>query len=210
MTQPTMPTSPRKKSPLYPPPAPAPGRRDSEAIVQAILDAALGLPPDVAMVTIAKRAGVGEASLYRYFPTQGALHAELTRRFQRQFRDAVKQITETPSLSIEEGIRSICQVGLMLPKEWRRIADLVVPFSWSESHAVEVYGEVLELITAWAARRLPDPPPDLPDRVFIAFASVRGIMIISSMMPARAPNDARLFEHALRTVLDTLQPPKGR
>lgn len=207
MMRSTMPDSTRKKGPLYPPPPPAPGRRDSEVIVQAIVDAARTLPPDVAMVAIAKRAGVGEASLYRYFPTQGALHAELTRRFQRQFRDAVKQITETPALSLEAGLRLICQVGLMLPKEWRRIADIVVPFRWSEPHAVEVYGEVIELITAWAARLLPTPPPDLANRVFVAFASVRGIMIISSMMQERAPDDAQLSEHAFRTALTTLQAP---
>jgi AcrR family transcriptional regulator len=173
--------------------------------VQAIIDAALALSPDAAMATIAKRAGVGEASLYRYFPTQGALHAELTRWFQRRFREAVQQVTETPNLSLEDGLRQICALALMLPKEWRRVADLAVPFTWSESHANEVYGDVIALITAWAATRLPGPPPDLTTRVFIAFASVRGIMIISSMMPHLAPDDGALFEHALRTTLTTVR-----
>lgn len=201
-----MPNQPKKR-PLDPPAPPAPGRRDSEAIVQAIVDAALALPPDTTMATIAKRAGVGEASLYRYFPTQGALHAELTRRFQRQFRDAVVVLTETPSLSLEQGIRQICAVGLMLPKEWRRIADLAVPFTWSESHANEVYGEVIAIITTWAATRLAAVPSDLPERVFIAFASVRGIMIMSSMMPNLALDDGPLLEHCVRTVLSTLLAP---
>jgi AcrR family transcriptional regulator len=197
--------STRKRPPLDPPAAPKPGRRDSEAIVNAIIDAALGLPPNSPMATIAKRAGVGEASLYRYFPTRGALHAELTRRFQRHFRDAVQAVTETPNLSVEDGLRQICTVALMLPKEWRRIADLAVPFTWSESHAAEVYGEVIALITTWVSRQMPTAPPDLPSRVFIAFASVRGIMIMSSMMPEQAPDVPALLEYAVATVLTTLR-----
>lgn len=196
--------STRKRAPLDPPSAPKPGRRDSEAIVTAIIDAALGLPPDASMATIAKRAGVGEASLYRYFPTRGALHAELTRRFQRHFRDAVQAVTETPNLSLEDGLRQICKVGLMLPKEWRRIADLAVPFTWSESHATEVYGDVIALITTWISGRLPTAPADLSSRVFIAFASVRGIMIMSSMMPDQAPDVPQLLEYALAIILTIL------
>jgi AcrR family transcriptional regulator len=194
-----------RRKPLNPPAPPAPGRRDSEDIVRAILDAALTLPPDAPMATIAKRAGVGEASLYRYFPTQGALHAELTRRFQRQFRDDVRRVTESPDLSLEEGLSQICTLALRLPKEWRRVADLAVPFTWSESHANEVYGEVIDLITAWAASRVSPPPADLATRVFIAFASVRGIMIVSSMMPERSPDDAELFEQVHQTILVTIR-----
>ncbi len=197
--------STRKRRPLAPPSPPTPGRRDSEAIVRAIIDAALALPPNASMATIAKRAGVGEASLYRYFPNQGALHAELTRRFQRNFRDAVQAVTGTPNLSLEDGLRQICQVALMLPTEWRRIADLAVPFTWSASHAAEVYGDVIALITTWTADRLPTAPPDLASRVFIAFASVRGIMIMSSMMPEQAPDVPELLEYAVATILATLQ-----
>lgn len=172
--------------------------------MQAVVDAALALPPDAPMATIARHAGVGEASLYRYFPTQGALHAELTRHFQRQFRDAVHAVTQTPDLSLEQGVRQICAVALMLPKEWRRVADLAVPFTWSEAHANDVYGEVIALITTWAATQV--TAPDLATRVFIAFASVRGIMIISSMMPGLAPDDTQLFEYSVRTALAALIP----
>lgn len=197
-------TSRARKAPLKPPAPPSPARRDSEAIVRAIVEAASALPPDAPMASIARRAGVGEASLYRYFPTQGALHAELTRRFQRLFRDSVREVTATADLSLEDGLFQICQLALALPKEWRRVADLAVPFTWSESHANEVYGEVLDLITAFAARRMPSPPADLATRVFIAFAAGRGMMIISSMMPGLAPEDDVLFEHVWRTTLSTI------
>jgi AcrR family transcriptional regulator len=55
-------------------------RKDADANRKAILDAARGLfadSTDVAMSTIAKRAGVGQATLYRNFPNRGALAGEI-------------------------------------------------------------------------------------------------------------------------------------
>jgi AcrR family transcriptional regulator len=55
-------------------------RKDASANRTAILEAARELfadSVDVAMCTIAKRAGVGQATLYRNFPNRGALAAEI-------------------------------------------------------------------------------------------------------------------------------------
>jgi AcrR family transcriptional regulator len=55
-------------------------RKDASENRQAILEAARQLfadSTDVAMSTIAKRAGVGQATLYRNFPNRGALAAEI-------------------------------------------------------------------------------------------------------------------------------------
>jgi AcrR family transcriptional regulator len=55
-------------------------RRDARDNREAILDAARDLfadSADVAMSKIAKRAGVGQATLYRNFPNRGALAAEI-------------------------------------------------------------------------------------------------------------------------------------
>jgi AcrR family transcriptional regulator len=55
-------------------------RRDARDNREAILDAARDLfadSPDVAMSKIARRAGVGQATLYRNFPNRGALAAEI-------------------------------------------------------------------------------------------------------------------------------------
>jgi AcrR family transcriptional regulator len=55
-------------------------RKDASENRQAILEAARALfadSTDVAMSTIAKRAGVGQATLYRNFPNRGALAAEI-------------------------------------------------------------------------------------------------------------------------------------
>jgi AcrR family transcriptional regulator len=58
-----------------------PGRRkDADENREAILGAARELfadSTDVAMSTVAKRAGVGQATLYRNFPDRGALAAEI-------------------------------------------------------------------------------------------------------------------------------------
>jgi AcrR family transcriptional regulator len=59
---------------------PSQQRKDARNNREAILDAARALfadSADVAMSTIAKRAGVGQATLYRNFPNRGALAAEI-------------------------------------------------------------------------------------------------------------------------------------
>jgi AcrR family transcriptional regulator len=55
-------------------------RRDARDNREAILDAARALfadSADVAMCQVARRAGVGQATLYRNFPSRGALAAEV-------------------------------------------------------------------------------------------------------------------------------------
>jgi AcrR family transcriptional regulator len=59
---------------------PDPLRRDARDNREAILDAARALfadSADVAMCQVARRAGVGQATLYRNFPSRGALAAEI-------------------------------------------------------------------------------------------------------------------------------------
>ena len=55
-------------------------RRDARDNREAILEAARALfadSTDVAMCQVARRAGVGQATLYRHFPSRGALAAEI-------------------------------------------------------------------------------------------------------------------------------------
>ena len=59
-------------------PRPHTGRRRNEAVRRAILDAALGLLADadgapVTVETIARAAGVGKQTLYRWWPSKGAV-----------------------------------------------------------------------------------------------------------------------------------------
>ena len=66
----------RSPDPLAPPQAPAPSRPESTAIVDALVAAALELGPDASVNAIAERAGVGVASLYRYFPSKASILAK--------------------------------------------------------------------------------------------------------------------------------------
>ena len=59
-------------------------RRDARDNREAILDAARALfadSADVAMCQVARRAGVGQATLYRNFPSRGALAAEILEEY---------------------------------------------------------------------------------------------------------------------------------
>jgi AcrR family transcriptional regulator len=59
---------------------PAPQRRDARDNRAAIIDAARELfadSADVAMCQVARRAGVGQGTLYRHFPNRSALAAEI-------------------------------------------------------------------------------------------------------------------------------------
>jgi len=76
----------RSKDPLAPQPEPAPTTSDSAEIVEAIVAAVIAIgDPNVSVNAIAERAGVGVASVYRYFPNKSAIYAEISRRLQRDF-----------------------------------------------------------------------------------------------------------------------------
>jgi AcrR family transcriptional regulator len=153
------------------------------------LTAAISLPGDTTMAALAERAGVGPASLYRYFPDLGAVYAELARLAQRQFLEMVKIITADTELATEQGIELMCRLAIALPRHLRRKVDLDVPFAWSEQHAIPIFNEAIDVITAWLRSRLPSPPDDLRRRVFLMFAYNRGIIIFSAMMPDGSPED---------------------
>ena len=144
---------------------------------------------------LADRAGVGPASLYRYFPNLGAVYAELARYTQRQFLEMIKLLVSQRDLPTEQGIEMMCRLAIALPRHLRRKVDLDVPFAWSEHHAVHVFDEAIEVITAWLRSRLPSPPADLRQRVFLMLAYNRGIIILSAMMPDAAPDDDEAVRH---------------
>ena len=65
-------------------------RRDARDNRAAILDAARELfadSADVAMCQVAKRAGVGQGTLYRHFPNRGALAAEILDEYIVRFEE---------------------------------------------------------------------------------------------------------------------------
>ena len=188
-----------------PPPAPNPKRSDSQAIVESIIAAALELAsPDVTMNEIAERAGVGIASLYRYFPNRTAIYAEISRRLLRKFQSQLQVILADSDQDLQAAVTEVCRavvVGPEVSPEVRRSLNLLVPFSWSAQSADDVFRTALLGITAWLEHKLEEPPADLAQRVFVAFASARGAMNMSTIYPDLAPSHEALIRHMARGVM---------
>ncbi|MCA9177068.1 MAG: TetR/AcrR family transcriptional regulator [Planctomycetales bacterium] len=206
----------KRRDPLAPQPPPAPSRSDSSEIVEAIITATIELgDPDASMNHIARRAGVGVASVYRYFPNKGAIYAEISRRMQRDYLDRVRRLLERSDLSMQEAVEACCRAALVVPgasPELRRALNLAVPFSWSQDNAREVFTETIAEFTKWLAARLTPPPPDLAERVFAAFAAGRGLVMVSRVLPDLAPDDEALVKHMVNIALACLMPrrsPRG-
>lgn len=156
----------------------------------AIVSAAIELGPDASLASIAERAGVGRASLHRYFPTTMAIFAEVSRQMYRALLEQVRAITRRPGLRFEEVVEEVVAVALGGPNvslAYRRRLNLEIPLEWSRETAEAIYAEVLGELADWVRKNHPHPPPDLEQRIFVAFASVRGVVLVSLLFPALAP-----------------------
>jgi len=184
------------------PPKPAPRRADSQKIVSAVIAAAIELGPDTPLVLIAERAGVGIASLHRYFPTTAALFAEVSREMYRTLLHQVREIMERADLDVSAVIAEVCRVVITEPRlsvDHRRRLNFDVPLEWSRDVAEVAYRELLEEVTAWLQRRVVCPP-DIADRVFVAFSAVRGAVLVSLLFPELTPPEERLLPQVSRCV----------
>lgn len=195
----------KSRDPLAPPPGPSPSRRDSSEIVEAVVAAALAIgDPQTSVNTIAARAGVGVASLYRYFPSKTTIYAEISRRLQRDFLRRLREVLATPGLTVPEAVRACCALAVDVPgvsRDLRRSLNLAVPLSWSEETANAAFSASVAEIVAWLGARLVSPPADLQERVFVAFAAARGLVMMSRLLPDLAPTDDVLVDRMVRGTL---------
>lgn len=201
-----------KRPLLDAPPIPAPHRADSQQIVHAIVAAAMELGPETSLAAIADRAGVGMASLHRYFPTVGSIYAEVSRQMYRtvltQIRVVLADAEAQPDLRAV--VHRICLIAFDGPNvslDYRRKLNLDLPLIWSKGIAEVVYQEMLAEISDWLGRHLVDPPADLASRVFIAFAYLRGSVLLSLLYPDLAPPRETMIEHLTNTVVQTISQP---
>jgi len=175
--------------------------------VSAVVGAAIELGPDASLALIAERAGVGIASLHRYFPTTAALFAEVSREMYRTLVRQVREITARTDLTVSQAIADICRVVITEPRlsvAHRRRLSFDVPLEWSRDVAETAYREILQEVVTWLAGRLPDAPPDLEDRVFVAFAAVRGAVLVSLLFPDLGPTEDQLIVQVSRCVALTI------
>jgi AcrR family transcriptional regulator len=188
------------------PPQPAPKRSDSQQIVSAVIAAAIELGPDTPLVLIAERAGVGIASLHRYFPTTAALFAEVSREMYRTLLHQVREIIARGD-DVSTTIAEVCRVVITEPRlsvAHRRRLSFDVPLEWSRDVAEQAYRDLLQEVTGWLRSRLPVCPPDLEDRVFVAFSAVRGAVLVSLLFPDLSPPEERLIPQVSLCVAKTL------
>jgi AcrR family transcriptional regulator len=182
-------------------------RKDAKRNREAILKAARELfaeSPDVAMCEVARRAGVGQATLYRNFPDRRALAAEiLGEHVERIAQLAADQAGDPDAFfvllrrlvesmvhlyAVSELARADACVGSQLERYRQRVAELMKrPLS--------------EAKAAGALRR------DMSlDDVFLVLLMARGAMETAHGTAARAGAASR----ALTLVLDGLVPPSAR
>lgn len=194
---------PNPKDVLAPVPEPTPRRSDSVAIVDAIVRAFVELDdPDASMNAVAARAGVGVASLYRYFPNKPAIYAELSRRLQRDFAIRVRGVLDTATTAVD-AIEGCCRLSVFVPDVspvLRRALNLNVPLSWSQDNASSMFRAAMTEMTAWLAARMSPVPSDLEERVFVAFSAGRGLVMVSRLLPEHAPGDEALVAHMVRVA----------
>ncbi len=195
----------RPKDALAPQPPPSPIREDSREIVEAIVAAAVDLAdPAVTLQAIAERAGVGVASLHRYFPSKGAIYAEISRRLHRKFLLQLRAVLTEPSTDLRTSVRKVCALvvdGPGVSPALRKCINVVVPVSWSQESAEEIFGTAIREIAGWLQANLEHPPPDLAERVFVAFAAGRGLVLVSMVMPQHAPGHEALIDHMTRGTM---------
>ncbi|MBP9203461.1 MAG: TetR/AcrR family transcriptional regulator [Kofleriaceae bacterium] len=192
---------------LKKPPEPAPRRSDSQEIVLAVIAAAIELGPDTPLARIAERAGVGLASLHRYFPTTAALFAEVSREMYRTLVRQVRDLLERTDLSVAETVVQVCRVVITEPKlpvEHRRRLNFGVPLEWSRDSAEAAYRDILRDVVGYLQRRWTACGPDIEDRVFVAFAAVRGAVLVSLLFPDLGPPEERMIQQVTRCVTLTL------
>ena len=182
-------------------------RNDAKRNREAILNAARELfaeSADVAMYEVARRAGVGQATLYRNFPNRGALAAEiLSEHVERVARLAAEHDGDADAFFVllralveamvhmyvlsELAREDVC-VGSRLEEERQRIAELLKR----------------PLQDAKAAGRL--RRDTALDDVFLVLLMARGAMERAPGAAARAAAVNRV----LTLALDGLVPPSAR
>lgn len=63
-----------------------------------------------------------------------------------------------------------------------------------------VFRAAIVEMTRWLATKLDTVPPDLEERVFVAFSAGRGLVMISRLIPELAPDDQALIAHMVRVA----------
>ncbi len=125
---------------------------------------------------------------------------------QRGASPAVTTQSESRGLPLHRLIvdRDRVVVGERVSPELRRCLNALVPFSWSEQSAVDVFPTAIHEIVEYLNGSLERPPHDLAERAFAAFASARGLIATAMVFPDLSPQGDNLIAQMTRGVLGHL------
>ncbi len=188
-----------------------PQRSDSIEIVDAILQAAADLAPNgidqVSTNQIAKRAGVGVASVYRYFGDKQSIFAAIAQRRNSELVGELRDILDEES-DPERGIRRSVRLFLRGGDKdvaLRRLLNLDIPYRWCVDQDRAAHEVALGAFAEWLRRILDPIPADLEHRVFLAFGTVRGVVQLRWIDPPESLDDAELVDWLTHAVLVMLR-----
>jgi AcrR family transcriptional regulator len=123
--------------------------QNREAILAAALDA-LSESADASLNSIAKRAGVANATLYRHFPTRGHLVLEVYRQEVQQLVEAADQLLDDGSAPVDalrQWVDRLAQYAMTKH-------GLASALGSATNSGTPVYAETYELIVTALARLL--------------------------------------------------------
>jgi AcrR family transcriptional regulator len=179
-------------------------RRDARDNRAAILDAARELfadSADVAMCQVARRAGVGQGTLYRHFPNRGALAAEILDEYVVRFEELAAAEEGDPDAffvllrSLFDGVVDLYGLAVLARHE-----------AEADSHLKRNRERIAELLEQplREAKRTGALRPDLTVAdVFLIFAMARGAM---EGLPDRAARSA-VARRVLKLTLEGVELP---
>jgi AcrR family transcriptional regulator len=183
------------------PKAPSPTRRDSAAIVEAIVQAAFELGPEPTVERLCERAGVGRASFYRHFKTKDALFAEVVRRIHLQLGQHVAQLMAaepTEDAAIERCIDLAFALPFLEDDRTTAYGAATIPFEWFAASANTSTTGLHDAITNRLSRDLPEDVA--ANLAFTLVSLLRGVFRARTFLPDTAPDPAAQ-RHVLRVMI---------
>lgn len=136
---------------------------------------------------IAERAGVGIASVYRYFADKRAIIAEIDRRNRRANAEttvaAFAAFENDFAAAIRAALRSFLETDGARGKT-RRTLMTEVPLAWVAANAAQSFELQVAAASAALRRLRPDLPPDLVRlRLYLALHAVAGVAVGTLVFP---------------------------
>ncbi|MBS2011756.1 MAG: TetR/AcrR family transcriptional regulator [Deltaproteobacteria bacterium] len=180
---------PARRKPLRPK---LPARNDSKEVVEAILGAARSLLEEGGLESfttnhIAARAGVGVASVYRYFADKEAIIAEMDLRNRRDNAERLHAALAEIERDFQGAIRELLRHFLDTSGPRGRLRRTVVsevPLSWIASNASSTLESLIESCTGALTKLRPElPVPEIRRRIHVAFHAVQGVAIGQLVFP---------------------------